>query len=66
LDPGFPFKLELSLARPPADKNEAQELEGFRLSEPALLKRFAITGARLGADAGRYSFIVSFAPREDP
>src|SRR5262249_3438365 len=34
--PGFPLKPELTLARPPADENEAQELEGFRFSEPAL------------------------------
>src|SRR5258706_9646385 len=33
--PGFPFKLELARARAPADENEAQELEGFRFSEPA-------------------------------
>src|SRR5262249_2231392 len=32
----FPPKLELALARPPADENEAQDLEGFRLAEPAL------------------------------
>src|SRR5215470_19787880 len=34
--PGFPFKLELALARPATDEHEAQELEGFRFSEPAL------------------------------
>src|SRR5262249_25629554 len=33
---GFPYKLELALACPPADENEAQELEGFRFSQPAL------------------------------
>src|SRR5262249_42925555 len=34
--PGFPFKLELALARPPTDEHEAQELEGSRLSQPTL------------------------------
>ena len=34
--PGFPFKLEPALARPPADEDEAQERERFRFSEPAL------------------------------
>src|SRR5262249_54094435 len=42
--PGFPLKLELALARPPTDEHEAQELEGFRLSQPTLrasLRRMA-------------------------
>src|SRR5215470_7478126 len=33
---GLPFKLELTLARPPADEDKAQEPEGFRFSEPTL------------------------------
>jgi hypothetical protein len=36
VEPGLPFKLELTLARPPADKDEAQELEGFRFAESVL------------------------------
>src|ERR1700730_16751863 len=41
---GFPPKLELALARAPADENKAQELEGFRFSKPrpsASLRRMA-------------------------
>ncbi|WP_370655779.1 hypothetical protein, partial [Paracraurococcus lichenis] len=34
--PGLPFEQEASLAGSAADEGEAQEGEGFRLTEPAL------------------------------
>ena len=38
--PGLPFDLEFALASLAADEGEAQEVEGFRLAEPAPLAAF--------------------------
>src|SRR5262249_25873197 len=45
--PGFPFKLEFALARPPTDEHESQELEGFRLSQPTLCAPVRCMAAKL-------------------
>ena len=43
----LPLELELALARAPADEDEAQELEGFRFSEPALRASVRRVAAKL-------------------